>query len=53
VVSWPSRPHFVGVFSVLLIESLDAGDPLHQCLRLSGRALTVHAAFAQEIDVGN
>ena len=29
----------------LLIENLDAGDPLHQRLRLSGRALTVHAAL--------
>ena len=47
---WASRPGTVGVYTALLSENLNDGDPLHD--RLQERARAIRANVATAIEVG-
>lgn len=47
---WLSRPATLGLFTGLLAENLNPGDPLHD--RLVARAQTVHANLVSQLEAG-
>jgi AcrR family transcriptional regulator len=50
VREWTQRPATLGLFTELLTENLNPGDPLHE--RLVARASSVHANLARGLEAG-
>ena len=47
---WSARPHTIGVFTALLSENLNEGDPLHE--RLRKRAEDIRADISRALEAG-